>query len=78
MKNREKLVDMVIESFKPKEQDTETLGNDVTPDADTVDIDALENRIMERIEKRLKESPTEPETPPETPATETPNETPNE
>ena len=70
MKNRDKLIDMVIESYRPKEPEPEPLGNDVTPDTDTVDIDALENRIMERIENRLKEStPPVPETPPETPET---------
>ena len=75
MKDKAKLTDLLIQDFKSEATpEAETpQGTPPTEDDDTIDIDALEARIMEKIEAKMSKS-TPTETPQENPVTETPNE----
>lgn len=73
MKDKSKLTDLLIQDFKSEstQESQETpQGTPPTEDADSIDIDALESRIMEKIEAKLTQS-TPTETPQENPVTET-------
>ena len=70
MKDKAKLTDLLIKGFKPETPDETPQGTPPTEDDDTIDIDALENRIMEKIEAKMSKS-TPTETPQENPVTET-------
>lgn len=77
MKDKAKLTDLLIQGFKPESQETpeETpQGTPPTEDSDSIDIDALEERIMSKIESKLAKSSTQ-ETPQENPVTATPETT---
>jgi hypothetical protein len=72
MKDKAKLTDLLIQGFKSEATpEAETpQGTPPTEDDDTIDIDALEARIMQKIEAKMaKTTPTE--TPEENPVTET-------
>lgn len=73
MKDKAKLTDLLIQDFKSESQETpqETpQGTPPTEDSESINIDALEERIMSKIEAKLAKSiPTE--TPQENPVTET-------
>lgn len=72
MKDKAKLTDLLIQGFKPEvTPEAETpQGTPPTEDDDTIDIDALEARIMQKIEAKMSKS-TPTETPQENPVTET-------
>ena len=73
MKDKQKLTDLLIQDFKSESQETPQETPQDTPpteDSDSIDIDALENRIMEKIESKLAKS-TPKEEPQENPVTET-------
>lgn len=72
MKDKAKLTDLLIQGFKSETtpEAEAPQGTPPTEDSDTIDIDALENRIMEKIEAKLAKS-TPTETPQENPVTET-------
>lgn len=70
MKDKSKLTDLLIQGFKPETPEETPQGATPTEDDDTVDIDALEARIMAKIESKLEKSSTQ-ETPTENPVTET-------
>lgn len=71
MKDKVKLTDLLIQDFKSEATPQETpQGTPPTEDADSIDIDALENRIMEKIEAKLAKS-TPTDEPQENPVTET-------
>ena len=74
MKDKAKLTDLLIQSFKPESQESQESqetpqGTPPTEDDDTIDIDALEARIMAKIESKLTKS-TPTEEPHENPITE--------
>ena len=71
MKDKAKLTDLLIQSFKPESQESQETpqGTPPTEDDDTIDIDALEARIMTKIESKLSKS-TPTEEPQENPVTE--------
>ena len=71
MKDKAKLTDLLIQGFKSETTpEVETpQGTPPTEDDDTIDIDALEARIMAKIESKLAKS-TPTETPQENPVTE--------
>ena len=78
MKDKSKLTDLLIQSFKPESQESQESqktpqGTPPTEDDDAVDIDALEARIMEKIESKLAKSTPDGNTQ-ENPVTATPNE----
>ena len=79
MKDKAKLTDLIIQGFKSEATPEVKTPQDTPPteDDDTIDIDALEARIMAKIESKLAKSTTT-ETPAENPVTATPNETHNE
>lgn len=70
MKDKAKLTDLLIQSFKPETPEETPQDMPPTEDDDAVDIDALEARIMAKIESKLAKSTT-PETPAENPVAET-------
>lgn len=71
MKDKAKLTDLLIQGFKPEATPEETpQDTPPTEDADTIDIDKLEARIMEKIEAKMLKS-TPKEDPQENPVTET-------
>lgn len=70
MKDKAKLTDLLIQDFKSESTQEVPQGTPPTEDDDTIDIDALETRIMEKIEAKLSKS-TPTETPQENPVTET-------
>ena len=71
MKDKAKLTDLLIQGFKSETTpEVETpQGTPPTEDDDTIDIDALEARIMAKIESKLTKS-TPTEEPHENPITE--------
>ena len=71
MKNKAKLTDLLIQGFKSETTpEVETpQGTPPTDDSDSIDIDKLEARIMEKIEAKLTKS-TPTEEPHENPITE--------
>lgn len=76
MKDKAKLTDLLIQGFKSESQETpqETPQGTTSTDSDSIDIDALEERIMSKIESKLAKSSTQ-ETPQENPVTATPETT---
>ena len=72
MKDKAKLTDLLIQDFKSETTSEVEKHQDTPPteDDDTIDIDALEARIMAKIESKLAKS-TPTETPQENPVTET-------
>lgn len=73
MKDKAKLTDLLIQGFKHETPKETPQGTPPTEDSDSINIDALEERIMAKIESKLTKS-TPTETPQENPVTETPNE----
>ena len=72
MKDKAKLTDLLIQGFKSEAtpEPEAPQGTPPTEDADSIDIDKLEARIMEKIEAKLVKS-TPKEEPQENPVTET-------
>ena len=72
MKDKAKLTDLLIQGFKSEttSEVEKHQGTPPTEDSDSIDIDALEERIMAKIESKLTKS-TPTETPQENPVTET-------
>ena len=69
MKDKAKLTDLLIQGFKPETPEETPQDTPPTEDSDSIDIDALEERIMAKIESKLAKS-TPTETPQENPVTE--------